>query len=394
MKVSQLISQAAAIAAVTAHPFWPDWQHQQYVDWKNFHATGVNLGGWLVQEAFIDPYWWGIHGGTPDMDEWTFCKNLGAQCGPVLEQKYASFITTDFIDKLASVGTTILRIPTTYAAWIVVEGSELYHGNQVSYLGKIATYAIEKYGMHVIIDMHSAPGGINGLDIGEAKGHLGWWQNSTNLELTYQAIDQIINYIQTSGHPNHYTLEPLNEPQDNITGLFSPNAITAAGKTWLVKYYQGVLDRVAAANSKIPVAIQIFPWDFGWPESFDASSNIVYDMHQYYFPIPTVNSSTLPMALCSDAQAVTAGKKFPVFFGEWSIQTGGYNSLADREKNVQTAQYAYNKYGQGSAMWTARMFGNISVAGQGVQGDYWNYEGFIDLGYIKPVGKLPDLCPA
>lgn len=386
MKLIHPLLQALAIASVIAHPT------QQYVDWRKFHATGVNLGGWLVQEPNIDPYWWGIHGGTPETDEWTWCQNLGDQCGPVLEQRYASYITTDFIDKLATVGTTIIRIPTTYAAWIQVPGSELYHGNQVSYLGKISTYAIEKYGMHVIIDMHSVPGGSNGLTIGEATGHLAWWNNATNLDLSFQAIEQIINYIQTSGYPNHYTLEPINEPQDNITGLFSPYALTTSGKAWLMQYYNGVIERVAAVNPKIPVAVQIFSWDFGWAESFDAGSNIVFDMHHYYFEDRTVDSGNLSSVVCSDAQSDGQGHKFPVFFGEWAIQTGGNNSLADREKNVQTAQSAYNKYGHGSAMWTGRFFGNVSVAGEGVQGDYWDYEEFIDLGYVKPVQQYGCLC--
>lgn len=386
MKLTHATVQTLAVASVSAHPTW------QYVDWRQFHATGTNLGGWLVQEAFIDPQWWAAHGGNATTDEWTFCKNLGAQCGPVLEEHYATFITTDFIDKLATVGTSILRIPTTYAAWIDVPWSELYHGNQIRYLSKIATYAIEKYDMHVIIDMHSAPGGINGLDIGEASGHLNWWFNETNLELTYQAVDQIVNFVQTSGHPNYYTIEPLNEPQNNITALFTPNAITAKGKQWLQQYYQGVLDRIVAANPKVPMAVQVFPWDFNWAEDFDNSSNIVYDMHHYYFQDPSVDSANLSTVECTNAKSDGEGHKFPVFFGEWAIQTGGNNSFADREKNFQTAQSAHNLYGHGGAMWTGRFYGNVSVAGQGVQGDYWNYEGFIDMGYVKPVQEYGNLC--
>lgn len=389
MKFTRAALQSLAVASVSAAPT-TGWE---YVDWKEFKATGTNLGGWLVQEAFIDPYWWGIHGGNSTMDEWTWCKNLGDQCGPVLEEHYATFINETFIDELASVGSSIIRIPTTYAAWIDVPWSELYHGNQVSWLSKIATYAIEKYDMHIIIDVHSLPGGINGLDIGEASGHLNWWFNQTNLDLSYQVIDQIINYVQLSGHPNYYTIEPINEPQNNLSALFSPNAITDAGKTYLTQFYDGVLERITAANPKIPMGMQVFPWDlYSWADNFDNSSNIVYDMHHYYFVIPDVNSGNLSTVECTNAKADGEGHKFPVFFGEWAIQTGGNNSLADREKNFQTAQSAYNMYGQGSAMWTGRMFGNISVAGQGVQGDYWNYEGFIELGYVKPVEEYGNLC--
>lgn len=132
-----------------------------YVDWKTFKSNGANLGAWLVQEKSLDTPFWDQHGGNAT-DEWGLCVNLGSRCGPVLEQRYASFITTATIDKLAKAGFSSFRIPTHYAAWINVPGSELYSGNQVNYLKTISTYAINKYGMHVIIGLHSLPGGVNG----------------------------------------------------------------------------------------------------------------------------------------------------------------------------------------------------------------------------------------
>jgi hypothetical protein len=71
----------------------------------------------LEQESTIDTAFWAEHCGSAP-DEWTFCTNLGSQCGPVLTQRYATFITTSDIDTRANAGVTILRIPTTYAAWV------------------------------------------------------------------------------------------------------------------------------------------------------------------------------------------------------------------------------------------------------------------------------------
>lgn len=139
-----------------------------YVNWRTFKANGVNLGGWLCQEKTIDPYWWSRYcSGTED--EWNCCAKLGDQCASVFEHRYATYITRHDIDKLASGGVDLIRIPTTYAAWIKVPGAQYYSGNQTSYLKKIASYAIKKYGMHVVLDIHSLPGGLNGLDIGEVS---------------------------------------------------------------------------------------------------------------------------------------------------------------------------------------------------------------------------------
>ncbi|KAL3489821.1 glycoside hydrolase superfamily [Aspergillus germanicus] len=125
--------------------------------WTTTKSTGVNLGGWLVQVFIIDSTFWNSHSPNAS-DEWTLCKTLGDACGPVLEHRYKSFITRADIDTLASVGVSILCIPTTYAAWIDLPGSELYSGNQRTYLQRTTEYAIRRCGMHVIIDVHSLPG--------------------------------------------------------------------------------------------------------------------------------------------------------------------------------------------------------------------------------------------
>lgn len=82
------------------HITW-DKDGEDYLDWSNYTANGVNLGGWLVQEQVLDPTWFGTlaYGAT---DEWSLCEALGSKCGPAMEARYASFITTDTIDTLAS----------------------------------------------------------------------------------------------------------------------------------------------------------------------------------------------------------------------------------------------------------------------------------------------------
>jgi hypothetical protein len=49
-----------------------------YVNWTTFNATGVNLGGWLLQEEAIDPVFWAQYGGNTT-DEWGLCPRLGSQ---------------------------------------------------------------------------------------------------------------------------------------------------------------------------------------------------------------------------------------------------------------------------------------------------------------------------
>ncbi|KAN0104815.1 glycoside hydrolase family 5 protein [Hyaloscypha variabilis] len=357
-----------------------------YVNWTTFKASGVNLGGWLEQESTIDTAFWAEYGGNAT-DEWGLCVHLGSQCGSVLERRYATFITPSDIDILAAAGVTILRIPTTYAAWVKVPGSQLYSGNQVSFLQTIATYAITKYDMHVIIDVHSLPGGVNGMAFGEATGHYGWFNNATALAYSYEAIEAVIAYVQGSGFPQSYTVEPINEPVDNtdLEDFETPAALSDSGAAWVLQYLQGVIARVRAANPNIPTMFQgSFKGEAYWSPSFPAGTNLVFDVHNYYFAGRSTDSLNVSALICSDAKTSVGDGKFPIFIGEWSIQNVSDNLFSTRAMNLNTGLYAFAKYDHGSAYWTAKFTGDAAVVGQGVQSDYWSYENFISLGYIDP----------
>lgn len=358
----------------------------QYLDWTTYQAKGVNLGGWLEQESTIDTTWWAEYSmGAPD--EWTLCANQGDQCGPILERRYATYITPGIIDKLHEGGVNTLRIPTTYAAWVDVPGSQLYSGNQVSFLRNIATYAITRYGIHVIIDIHSLPGGVNGMAFGEAVDHYGWFNNQTAFDYSIQAIDAVISYIQHSGHPQAYTIEPINEPVDNedLSAFGTPAALSDDGAAWVLEYIQEVIRRVAAVNPRIPVMFQgSFREEEFWSPLFSRDANLVFDVHNYYFAGRGVTGQNITSYICSDAEASAGDGKFPVFEGEWSIEAEHGNTLAGRELALNTGLYAFSKCTQGSAYWTAKFLGNGTVDGEGVQTDYWNYLFFVDQGWIHP----------
>lgn len=66
------------------------------------------MGGWLEVEISNQPDFFAEYAPSNSSfditDEWTLCKALGSRCGPVMEGRYATFVTTATIDKLASVG--------------------------------------------------------------------------------------------------------------------------------------------------------------------------------------------------------------------------------------------------------------------------------------------------
>ncbi|KAL4889836.1 putative cellulase [Aspergillus ambiguus] len=365
----------------------------KYVDWNTYKANGVNLGGWLCQESTIDTAWWAKYskGAT---DEWNLCVKQGSQCGPILERRYATFITHADIDKLAGAGVNTLRIPTTYAAWIKVPGSQYYTGHQVAYLHDIATYAITRHGMHIIIDIHSLPGGVNGMDIGEAFGHYSWFHNQTALDYSLKVIDAVLAYVQLSGRPESYTISPINEPADvkDMSVFGTPAALSDDGATWVVKYIRSVIDKVHSVDPKIPIMFQgSFHPETYWSHYFPKHTNMVFDVHRYYFEGRGATGQNITSYICSDAEDAAGDGKFPVYIGEWSIQAELNNTFADREIALNTGLYAFAKHTQGSSYWTAKFFSNATVNGQGTKGDYWNYMTWVEKDMIHPQQAV-DVC--
>ncbi|KAJ4346650.1 uncharacterized protein N0V89_010581 [Didymosphaeria variabile] len=363
---------------------WPKGTNGgNFINWKTFKANGVNLGGWLEKEKTHDPIWWDQVGGSAAPDEWNLCLTLGSNCGPIFEARYASFLNTTTIDKLASVGVNTLRIPTTYAAWVNVPGSALYHGRQQAYLKTIVQYAVEKYGMHIIIGLHSLPGGVNNLDIGEALGHDAWFYNATNLEYSFQAIDAVLSFMKASGHINAFTLAPINEASDNLSGFGTADGLSVNATNWINTYIDGCFQRIAKIDKRIPLMLQDnFKGASYWEPFYDSSTNLVIDSHVYYFAAAGTYSAYVNPAVCGQAAYIAGEKTFPVFIGEWSLQTMYNNTLPSRKQIFDTQRYAWQKYNSGGAFWTAVSYSTTAVDGEGTQREYWSYIDLINEGVI------------
>ena len=294
-------------------------------------------------------------------------------------------MNTSTIDQLASVGVNTLRIPTTYAAWISVPGSQLYHGAQQTYLRAITDYAITKYNMHIIIGLHSLPGGVNSLDIGEALGHGDWFFNTTNLDYSLKAVDGILSFMQTSGHLNAFTLAPINEASDtHLAGFGTPAGLTTNGTNWILTYFDAVLAKISKVDRRVPLMIQdCFKGASFWAPLFDPSQNIVFDSHVYYFAAAGTYSEYVLPAVCGQAAYLASSETtFPTFVGEWSLQVMYNNTFSARKSVFDTQRYAWEKYVAGGSFWTAVSYATTLVDGQGTQRDYWSYIDLINAGVI------------
>lgn len=358
--------------------------NSKFEGWRSYKANGVNLNSWLEIEngntANVIP--------APYPDEWSWCGAVGiAACGPVLEKHYAEWFTTADIDNYLAYGINTLRIPTTYAAWLKVPGSNLYTGSQLVHLRTITNYAVSK-GMHIVIGLHSLPGGTNWLDIGEAFTHIGWWYNATNLDYSLKVVDNVLAFIQTSINPNQFTLSPINEPCDDFSKFATPNTVSyPEGVNYLNTYMRAVYAKIQKVNKNIPLMItDSFMGASYWAPYYTQDMNVVFDSHFYFFAAAGVYSEYVSQITCGQAQASVIS--FPVFVGEFSLQSRYNNTLAGRREVYQSQVYAYSNYLAGGAFWGGKLDVPALVDGEGRQNDYWSLTNLIKDGVVLPGGVI------
>ncbi|KAJ3552887.1 hypothetical protein NPX13_g11009 [Xylaria arbuscula] len=89
-------------------------------DWGDYSdkpARGVNLGGWLSLEPFITPSLFDYDVRLGIVDEYTLCQHLGVKTtATTLEKHYATFVTEDTFKEIQDAGLDHVRIPYSYWA--------------------------------------------------------------------------------------------------------------------------------------------------------------------------------------------------------------------------------------------------------------------------------------
>ncbi|KAH8655390.1 glycoside hydrolase superfamily [Xylariales sp. PMI_506] len=383
------VSPRQGLVNVTEDQFTPN----TFENWRTFKANGVNLGDWFVLEPVIDPSFFTDNGVGDALDEYTFCKDLGlCKCGQLLEERYATWFTTQDVDMFADYGINLLRIPLGYWAFIKpVNGDYYHHGRQLYYAAQLANYAIEK-GMHIIIDLHGLPGGQNGLDNCGRTDALDWWYNSTNMEYSLQVVDKATEFILNQPHPEQYTLALINEPLPFGLATDISN-ITAPQYEYVNEYYHQAINVVRQKDTNHAIPIMLTDclngpadWAPYWNGSEDP--NLVWDTHMYFWYGADYPQSA-PYSACYLAKLYT-NFTIPVLVGEWSLLASFYNTADDQTRSefFYSQRDAYLKYLQGGSFWNGKWVSDLIVGtDNSTQPEFWSFQLLAQEDIIKLPGE-------
>lgn len=299
-------------------------------------VNGVNLGNWLVLEKWMSP---GLFEGTTAEDEYYLPTQLSKEVYEArIKMHRSEYITERDFTRIKAIGMDTVRIPVPY---FIFGDREPFIGC-VEELDRAFNWA-ERYGLKILIDLHTAPDSQNGFDNGGISGVCKWSQQPDEVEFELSVLERLAQrYGQRSGL---WGIEILNEPilEDMWEIMHVPERYPAADPEkakgtkpntmeFIRQFYLDAYDRIRKymPEDKYVVfhdAFRLKAWkDFMRDEKY---KNVVLDTHQYLM-VAEMNGCSQTVEgyveyvknLQKDIEEMQ--RYFPVICGEWCL----FNSLA------------------------------------------------------------------
>ena len=356
---------------------------------------GVNLGNWLVLEKWMLPE---LFEGTGAEDEvWLNRKMNPAELKEKMKEHRDTFITEQDFAFIKEQGIWLLRIPVPY----FIFGDRPPFNGCVEYLDKAFDWA-EKYGLQILIDLHTVPGSQNGYDNGGLTGVCKWCKNPEEVEFALTVLERLAKrYGQREGL---YGIEVLNESISFLVYATAPSTGKAVDKEeakgsgyvplpFLENFYRNAyrrLRKILPENKTI-----VFHDGFRlrhWGKFFrkEHMKNVVLDTHIYIFAMESFVPIHMPWVyqiyIKSQQRLIERIQRdVPVMVGEWCI----CNKYAEKAVSGKSAEESSDRSAQADAQDELRKKRYLEIAAMQLQAwesgagwIYWSYQ-------FKPNRKEP-----
>lgn len=300
-------------------------------------VKGVNLGNWLVLEKWMSP---ALFDGTDADDEYYLPRQLPKEIYEArIKVHRAEYISERDFVAIKAMGLDAVRIPTPY---FVFGDREPFIGC-VEELDKAFAWA-EKYGLKILIDLHTAPGSQNGFDNGGLSGVCKWAQQPEEVEFELTVLERLAK--RYGAREGLWGIEILNEPllEEAWEAMDVENRYPAADPEmvkgtkpisleFLKEFYLKAYDRIRIYMPEEKYVVfhdgfQLTAWkNFMREEKY---KNVVLDTHQYLMMAETEGCAQNLEGYVNyikevyEAKIREMSRYFPVICGEWCL----FNSLA------------------------------------------------------------------
>lgn len=296
------------------------------------YIKGVNLGNWLVLEKWMSP---SLFEGTTAEDEYYLPRQLSKEVYEARIRLHRSeYITERDFATIRSWGMNAVRIPVPYFLF----GDCPPFIGCVEELDKAFCWA-GKYGLKILLDLHTVPGSQNGFDNGGLSGVCKWAQQPESVEFTLSVLERMAG--RYGNRAELFGIQIVNEPNTersweifDIGKRYRPvDAKMAAGsapvsfeflKTFYTEAYRRMRKYLPVEKAVVfHDGFDIYRWKDFWREA--EFRNVVLDTHQYLMMAEmdgceqTVEGYVSYIREHYEKAVEEMQQYFPVICGEWCL---------------------------------------------------------------------------
>lgn len=237
------------------------------------NLRGTNLGGWLLQEEWMTP--------SGAVDEYTLRRTLIHRFGESGAQSFIDvyqdhWIQASDLDEIRNWGMNVVRVPLYWEDFMNTSG--VMKPDSVSFrkLDWLISEADER-NLHVIIDLHGAPGAACPWHSCGREHANELWTNTTYQNWTIQIWERLADRYR--GNPTVAAYDLLNEPL--VTMGEGENEAQIKQK---MDYYDRMYRAVRAKDPDHMIIIAAFhDWFAAYPPNTYGWQNVMYQTHHYQF---------------------------------------------------------------------------------------------------------------
>ncbi|GJE83932.1 glycoside hydrolase family 5 protein [Phanerochaete sordida] len=252
--------------------------------WGQDLIRGVNLGGWLITEPFIVPALYEKYQNAtpPAVDEWTLSEAMLNDTSPgggiqQMEDHYKTFITEQDFAQIAGAGLNWVRLPVPFWAIEVWPGEPFLAKTSWTYALKALKWA-RKYGLRVLLELHTAPGSQNGLNHSGRLGPINFLNGPMGIANAQRTIEYIRVLTEFIAQPEYrdvvQAFGPLNEP---LMGIIGRDVLDS----FYYETYQLIRNITGVGNGPYIVVHDGFQGLTPWKGFMEGAYGMVLDTHPY-----------------------------------------------------------------------------------------------------------------
>ncbi len=321
---------------------------------REVRLRGVNLGGWLMMEAYFMF--------SPNLPvhrfERNFSKALGRRALEEFQREFRrNFIREEDFEVIRKLGCNCIRLPFHYR---IVEPASLKPGGRdLRYLDQAITWA-KKRGIYVILDLHAAPGAQNHDWHSDSDGKALFWTSPRNQQRALKIWEFLAKRYKD---------------ESAVAGFDLLNETVLGAPAKLNQFYRNAIARIRKVNRRHIIFVEGNNWaqDIACLDNFD-DDNYALSIHNYEpldftfnfvpflrYPLRRVKAPWNRQILTKNLQRyarIASQRNVPVFVGEFGVNAreGWYGE----DRWLADTLDAYEKFEFHWTYWTFKAVKNYT----------------------------------